>query len=570
MKKKEEKLFRDKDILIPLEDNRNKGTFSFWTYRTKYKKIRTKVSAVCLPSKESIGAKRIVDEIIIVPPISNENHIRMYKVGGAQYVEDIRRDGLIKLVFRKKKTIKEKIKANLIYFWQNLRKLPNYLGIIFKLGTVRLVIYQMFEESKYERLIALGSIWSTKFGRSVFAASANVVALLFIPPLLISQRRFYMADIPNAERLGHAIANVDVLLAEFTQGLYKTKREERVLIVFYPQISEIEDTGFVYFPKIKYIPQIKKSLISKYIRVQYLHPWVEKVVKRVLLKTGSTFLAVRPFGHRDIFNILQRTPPLFSLSKKDEMSCFNYFEKKNLNINKPIILCSNRSSGNINFNKRDKKSVSEQKRYGYRNSPFKVLIPSIMELLGKGYSVIKVGASSGEYTLSRENYFDLSSQPTAEKNILLDLFLFSRCLFFFGDTSGNYSLAQAFRRPICFFNFAPFGHFHSWDKNSITIFKNMLNKQTGKRERFRDLLKYQYGYEIHNEKNSSTRKYIHNTAKEVSEAVKEMEARISGASYQTNESLQKRFQKLFFPSYIHQSVNARCGDFFLRKYEHLL
>jgi putative glycosyltransferase (TIGR04372 family) len=142
--------------------------------------------------------------------------------------------------------------------------------------------------------------------------------------------------------------------------------------------------------------------------------------------------------------------------------------------------------------------VSEQKRYGYRNSPFKVLIPSIMELLGKGYSVIKVGASSGEYTLCSENYFDFSSQPPAEKNILIDLFLFSRCLFFFGDTSGNYSLAQAFRKPICFFNFAPFGHFHSWDKNSISIFKNMVNKQTNKTERFRDLLKYLFGYEIHN------------------------------------------------------------------------
>jgi hypothetical protein len=98
----------------------------------------------------------------------------------------------------------------------------------------------------------------------------------------------------------------------------------------------------------------------------------------------------------------------------------------------------------------------------------------------------------------------------------------------------------------------------------------MKNEQTGCLEKFRDMLRYEYGYEIHNEKNKTERKYIHNTAKEISETVKEMEARISGASYHVDEKLQRRFRKLFFPSYIHQSVNARCGDFFLKKYEHLL
>jgi putative glycosyltransferase (TIGR04372 family) len=158
----------------------------------------------------------------------------------------------------------------------------------------------------------------------------------------------------------------------------------------------------------------------------------------------------------------------------------------------------------------------------------------------------------------------------SQKNILLDLFLFSRCLFFVGDTSGNYSLAQAFRKPICFFNFAPFGHFHSWSENSISIFKNVKNERTGKLENFSNLLKYEHGYEIHNDKTDSARRYVNNTKKEISETVKEMEARISGSLYDSNEHLQRRFQKLFIPSYLHQSVNSKCGNYFLEKYEHLL
>ena len=87
---------------------------------------------------------------------------------------------------------------------------------------------------------------------------------------------------------------------------------------------------------------------------------------------------------------------------------------------------------------------------------------------------------------------------------------------------------------------------------------------------FSNLLKYDHGYEVHNDKADLTRRYVSNTKKENLETVKEMEARISGGLYDSNEHLQRRFQKLFIPSYLHQSVNSKCGNYFLEKYEHLL
>jgi hypothetical protein len=98
----------------------------------------------------------------------------------------------------------------------------------------------------------------------------------------------------------------------------------------------------------------------------------------------------------------------------------------------------------------------------------------------------------------------------------------------------------------------------------------MKNRKTGKLLGYKSITKFQYGYEIHNDKNNSNLKYVANTKKEISETVKEMEARISGVHYDTDEKLQAHFQKLFAPSYLHQSVNARCGDYFLKKYKHLL
>ena len=570
MKKKRERLFKDRDILIPIENSTGDKNLSFWAHRSEYKKKKKDIVATIVPKKTFIKPKDSENESLVVLKKCSHKNIQQYEINNAEYVKTINKKQVIELVFKRKKHPAEKILANLIYLLDNILHAPGDIHDALKKGSPIRAFAEMIKERKHERLSALGSFWSTPLGTFIFRSSANAVGFLLILPVLILNRRFYMTDIPNVERLGHAVANNDILQAEFAQGMYKTKGEERTLLIFYPQISEIEDSGYVYFNKISFVRQISKSLSCKNIHILYLHPWIEKVLKRVLLKTGSSFFSPKPYGHRDIFNLLSKRPPLFSLTGNDEKYCIKFFEEKNFKLDRPLILCSNRSSGNINFNKSDCRTLSEDKRYGYRNSSFSTLIPTIQDLLGKGYNVIKVGSQSGSNEISSDRYFDFSAQPKSDKNFLLDLFLFSRCLFFIGDTSGNYSLAQAFRKPICFFNFVPFGHFHSWGKNSISIFKNIKNNKTGKLQKFSQILKYQYGYEIHNDKSNRSRKYISNTKKEILETVKEMEARISGRLYKTDESLQRRFRELFKQSYLHQTVNARCGDYFLKKYEYLL
>ena len=570
MKKKRDKLFKDKDILIPIENSTGDNNLRFWVHRSENNKKKKHVVATVVQDKTFIKTSLSKNEPLVVLTNSPHKTIRISGTKNTEYVETIKRKDETELVIKRNKHPAEKILASLTSFLENILQAPRVIQGALKKGISKRSFAKMLKERKSERLIALGSFWSTPLGTFIFRLSANAVGFLLILPVLILNRRFYMTDIPNVERLGHAVANNDILQAEFAQGLYKTKGKDKTLLIFYPQISKIEDSGFVYFNKISFVKQISKSLSCKNIHILYLQPWIEKVLKRVLLKTGSSFLSPKPYGHRDIFNLLSKRPPLFLFTGKDEKYCIKYLEERNFKLDRPLILCSNRSSGNINFSKIDSRTLSEDRRYGYRNTLFSTLIPTIQDLLDKGYNVIKVGSPSGSNEISSDRYFDFSAQPLSEKNILLDLFLFSRCLFFFGDTSGIYSLAQAFRKPICFFNFVPFGHFHSWDKNSISIFKNIKDNKTGKLQKFSHILKYQYGYEIHNDKANAARNYISNTTKEILETVKEMEASISGRLYKTDESLQRRFRKLFKQNYLHQSVNARCGDYFLKKYKHLL
>lgn len=570
MKKRREMLFKDNDILIPIENGARDKHLTIWTHISEYKKKRKKV-IVKVARTINFGKPTNLNNKINLELDANDCK-NVVQVAGknVEYIQSSSTKSLIKLFFKRKRRPAEDVLLALNDFVASILRYRKFIKTILYKGIYIPPLMALFNNRKRERLSALGPFASSRLGTFIFRASTNLVGLLLIPPFRMLDRRFYITDIPNVERLGHAVANIDVLQAEFSEGMYKTKGEKRTLLVFYPKISFIEDIGYVYFQKINFIRHLSKFLRRNDIRIIYIHPWLERALKRGLVKSGSNFIFPKPFGHRDIFNVLCKTPSLFSLPRNEEKRCIKYFEEKNFKMDRPLVLLSNRSSGNINLNKSGSCSLSEDKRYGYRNSQFDSLVPSIQGLLGKGYNVIKVGSSTGSTGLSSDRFFDFSARPDSEKNILLDLFLFSRSLFFIGDTSGNYSLAQAFRKPICFVNFAPFGHFHSWDQNSLTIFKNIKNNRTGKLERFSDIMKYAYGYEIHNDKAKKTRNFISNTKKEISETVNEMEARVSGSFYKTDESLQRRFQKLFIPSYLHQSVNARCGDYFLKKYEYLL
>jgi len=570
MKKKKKDLFQDKIVLIPIVNINGNDKTSFWVHQSKTNKRKKKVTTSIEPSNAGLNDKSSVHSARVMLCAKKGKHRRDYKVRNAEYSRTIETSRKVKIFFKREKKLAERILENLRYLKTNILGIRNSLKKNYNIRDLVDELFNVCKERNNERLYALSSFWSSRLGTFIFSTSADAVAILAMLPLLIFRKTVYMIDIPNVERLGHAVANIDVLNAEITEGFYKPQSKKTPLFVFYPKISLIEDIGFQYFPRIKFIQELKKCCRSNDIKILYLHPWLEKVVKRALFRTGSRFLEARPAGHRDIFNLIIKTPPLFSQSKSDERICFQYFEDIKFKLKRPLVICSNRSTGNINFGGSKLQPLSERRRYAYRNTPFEVLIPSVKFLLAKGYCVIRVGSPSGSISISDVNYLDLSARPGCKENILLDLFLFSRCLFFLGDTSGNYSLAQAFRKPICFFNFAPLGHFHSWSRNSISIFKNVKDQKTGRLLRFSNLLKYQYGYEIHHEKTDSTRRYINNSKKEILETVKEMEARVLGNPYESNKNLQRRFQSLFTPSYLHQSVNSQCGNYFLEKYEHLL
>jgi len=290
MKKKREELFKDKDILIPFENEIEKDVFKFFSHKARCKEGNRQIVALVKPSKAHIRKNKLSNPTYLFPDKNDNRKLIEFKVKTAKYIGTEYKRSQINLIFKKDKTYIEQIFMTASYVLKSFVKVPKYLYQILQIKHSDIQLIHLTKERKNERLIALGSFWSSPLGTVIFRTTANFSAVLLIAPLLLFKRRYYLVDIPNVERLGHAVANVDVFQAEYTHGMYKTKKEERVLIIFYPQISAIEDIGFVYFPNVAFIKQIIKLFSIKNTKVLYLHPWIEKALKRALLKSGSSFI----------------------------------------------------------------------------------------------------------------------------------------------------------------------------------------------------------------------------------------------------------------------------------------
>lgn len=218
MKKKRERLFKDRDILIPIENSTGDKNLSFWAHRSEYKKKKKDIVATIVPKKTFIKPKDSENVSLVDLKKCSHKNIQQYEIKNAEYVKTINKKQVIELVFKRKKHPAEKILANLIYLLDNILHAPGDIHDALKKGSPIRAFAEMIKERKHERLSALGSFWSTPLGTFIFRSSANAVGFLLILPVLILNRRFYMTDIPNVERLGHAVANNYILQAEFAQG----------------------------------------------------------------------------------------------------------------------------------------------------------------------------------------------------------------------------------------------------------------------------------------------------------------------------------------------------------------
>lgn len=319
----------------------------------------------------------------------------------------------------------------------------------------------------------------------------------------------------NPERLGHAVGNTDTNLMEIAAGLHGPPQQP-ILLNFY-QHSSVQDVGRVFYGK---VPYAKEFLGRLQIRGYKVYPgwFFQKVIERAVRKSGCKIFINRRFAHRDIFNAKRYFRATLEVKPEELISFFGLMKRKGLSVKKPLVVFACRETGQIPGT--TSKKITDDSRYGYRNTEQKTLVATIHWLLKKEFVCVRVGRSSTSFPCEDKNFYDYASDPQAH-SFTHDLLFFRQCCFYIGDTSGVYVLAELFRKPVLFYNYAPLVHFNSWSENYMAIFKHPVCKD-GKAASFSLQISQHRFHEIHGEKFAKQYRYQSNTTREILGGTRDM------------------------------------------------
>ena len=345
-----------------------------------------------------------------------------------------------------------------------------------------------------------------------------------------------------SHRIGHLIGNTSVYLAERRAGMHKS-------IDLFAHHGEICNATAA-------------KLVSRALLVDPTRFLLLVILCNKLFQGWQRHDVGAGNWDRDVTNSQEKYPPQFNFSAKEEAFGLNESRKMGIPAGaKWVCLIV-----------RDDAYLPDLRHHGHRDSDIDSYAEAVYALAERGYYVIRMGAKvrkSLPVLHSRVIDYAWSGQRTD----FMDVWLMARCAFCVSNGTGLDAVSVAFKRPICYVNYAPLGYLQTYNPRSLAIWKHHWKdgKRMGYEEIFKsgvfeapfaDVFKAE-GVELRD-----------NTAGEILDVVLEMADRDDG-SFDFSYTFQN---EVFWRSYprkdsaftnrpMHGEIRMRIGREFLRDYE---
>lgn len=248
--------------------------------------------------------------------------------------------------------------------------------------------------------------------------------------------------------------------------------------------------------------------------------------------------------------------------------------------------------------------------HAYRDCDVDTYADAALMLAERGYYVFRMGVKVAKpFSVKHPRIFDFATNGMYSD--FMGVYLGAYCSFCISTSTGWDAIPQAFRRPMCYTNFAPLEYINTWVPNSLVIWKHyrqdimvdmkpkLINGRWGVYGEDGKEMENRYypGEElvkgegkrmsIEQIRNSGAGRFmrldqfeeagivlVDNTPEEITEVVREMADMMEG---KFNPDPQKKFWDVF-PRYfeltngqpLHGEIRTRIGSKFLKEYEEQL
>lgn len=158
------------------------------------------------------------------------------------------------------------------------------------------------------------------------------------------------------------------------------------------------------------------------------------------------------------------------ISDEEKENCKDILKKINFDYKKKFVC----------IHVRDHKFRNDKQKKFYRNSNINNYKKSILFLIKKGYSVVRLGSKKmNRFNLKNKNFFDYAFSKI--KSGSMDLFLIKHCQFFIGTQSGILDVAYMFKKPVFLTNMCELYACPPLKEKDMGIFKSIYNVKTKKK-----------------------------------------------------------------------------------------
>jgi len=345
----------------------------------------------------------------------------------------------------------------------------------------------------------------------------NLIWLLVRPVLFFIESANYKVILWRTDRIGHLALNTHLFCIR-----RKINHDERkFLILSYSKVSNNVSNLVLWEMFCKYFQNIKGIKVVKSTFISYVFTVLKDRLNRINL------LYVMDYKCREKeFSLGLKSVHFSNKQKKLGLEALPSIVKENQD--KIVCIYARDSTYLDNIN-----PSQDWGYHNYRDSNIENYKKSILYLISKGYTVVRIGSEySKSLSLKNRKYFEYNLSHY--KSDFLDVFLCYIAKFIIGSRSGITDLSLLFETPLLVVNSTTF---MESPLGSDDLFIQKKIKANGEIIPFKDIIDNQQlylfdGMEL--EKNFGM-VYIENSEDEILNAVIEMNNRILGVEYRSSD-----------------------------------